>query len=316
MTPRTLHKIRLMRMGSTNKDIELFDAISGGQWPNGVIPFMYQSSYIKRNLQNAVNAAVREYNAKTCIRWKEISRAQASQYRNYVIFMKGGGCYSMIGRQRSRQQISLGRGCESKGIAIHEMMHALGFFHEQSRRDRDSYITINWYNIPSRVRYNFEKYRSGQASTLGEPYDKQSIMHYGNYAFSNNRQMTIVSRSNSRETLGQRNGLSRIDVNQLRKYYKCDKTKATSKPVTKKPQPPLPPTGCKNNYPFCEVLGPWCKTITWVKSNCKKKCGLCPKPKPCLDKGKYCKDWSKSGYCKHTYAGYMNENCKKSCNKC
>ena len=56
-------------------------------------------------------------------------------------------CYSMIGRQGGKQQISLGQGCGYKGVAIHEMMHALGFYHEQSRLDRDNYITINWNNI-------------------------------------------------------------------------------------------------------------------------------------------------------------------------
>ena len=53
----------------------------------------------------------------------------------------------MIGRQGGKQQISLGRGCGYKGVAIHEMMHALGFYHEQSRLDRDNYSTINWNNI-------------------------------------------------------------------------------------------------------------------------------------------------------------------------
>ena len=33
------------------------------------------------------------------------------------------------------------------------------------------FVTAMWYN--------FEKYLPGKASTLGEPYDKQSIMHYG-----------------------------------------------------------------------------------------------------------------------------------------
>ena len=45
-------------------------------------------------------------------------------------------------------QITIGRNCEIKlGTVIHEMMHALGFWHEQSRGDRDNHVTIVWDNI-------------------------------------------------------------------------------------------------------------------------------------------------------------------------
>lgn len=54
----------------------------------------------------------------------------------------------MIGRQwRGKQQISIGSGCEYKGIAIHEMLHALGFYHEQTRLDRDKHVIIKYDNI-------------------------------------------------------------------------------------------------------------------------------------------------------------------------
>lgn len=53
----------------------------------------------------------------------------------------------MIGRRGGKQEVSLGKGCEAKGKATHELMHALGFLHEQSRKDRDRHVTILTQNI-------------------------------------------------------------------------------------------------------------------------------------------------------------------------
>ena len=56
-------------------------------------------------------------------------------------------CWSQVGIRGGKQQLSLGSGCENKGRALHELMHSLGFLHEQSRQDRDEHVTILYQNI-------------------------------------------------------------------------------------------------------------------------------------------------------------------------
>ena len=45
-------------------------------------------------------------------------------------------------------------GCTYIGTVAHELIHALGFFHEQSRNDRDTYVTVNYANILSGLYFN------------------------------------------------------------------------------------------------------------------------------------------------------------------
>lgn len=53
----------------------------------------------------------------------------------------------MVGRVGGKQDLSLADPCQRVGIIEHEFMHALGFWHEQSRVDRDEYVTVRWENI-------------------------------------------------------------------------------------------------------------------------------------------------------------------------
>lgn len=51
-------------------------------------------------------------------------------------------CFSSVGKQEAGQILSLGPGCDHKAVIEHELLHALGFYHEQSRTDRDDYVDI------------------------------------------------------------------------------------------------------------------------------------------------------------------------------
>uniref|UniRef100_A0A914W9G6 Metalloendopeptidase n=1 Tax=Plectus sambesii TaxID=2011161 RepID=A0A914W9G6_9BILA len=112
-----------------------------------------------------------------------------------------------------RQAVSIGYGCESVGIAAHEIGHALGFWHEQTRYDRDSYVQIIAGSITSGASGNFEKRSRNEMVTYGIPYDFGSVMHYGSTAFGINNALTIRSIDpNYQYTMGQRLGLSFYDI--------------------------------------------------------------------------------------------------------
>ena len=56
-------------------------------------------------------------------------------------------CYTSVGMQYRGNFINLAPGCFTHGVLIHEIMHGLGVWHEQSRGDRDQYIKINYHNM-------------------------------------------------------------------------------------------------------------------------------------------------------------------------
>lgn len=69
--------------------------------------------------------------------------------------------------------------CFQNGTIAHEVGHAIGFWHEQSRPDRDEFILIHRHNVTDGKLYNFAKRTWGEIITLNVPYDLGSDMHYG-----------------------------------------------------------------------------------------------------------------------------------------
>jgi hypothetical protein len=104
-------------------------------------------------------------------------------------------CRSHIGRKGGQQKILLDTDCRRANV-IHEIIHALGFGHEHSRKDRDKYVTIQWDNIEKKNQIQFNKTESfplpWESITFGVDYDAKSIMHYKKTDFAWNDKNTIV----------------------------------------------------------------------------------------------------------------------------
>ncbi len=149
------------------------------KWPDGVVPYVIDWSFSEYE-RGFIAHAFEIYHEKTCVRFVPRSRGQ----HNYIHIIKGVGCSSSVGMVGGRQDVSLGQGCIYVGIILHELMHAVGFMHEQSRADRDSYVTIDFNNIAQGNHYNFRRYGQNEVDHLGTNYDCNSVMHYNAYAFA------------------------------------------------------------------------------------------------------------------------------------
>lgn len=193
---------------AAEEGIETFGVvIKGHRWPGGNVPYAIDSALPK---QDRVTDAIKHWEGKTKLRFQK--RTNES---NYVVFRPSNGCSSSVGMQGGVQYVNLGPNC-TMGNAIHEIGHTIGLWHEQSRGDRDTYITIIWGNIIAGLEHNFLQHVS-DGDDVG-PYDYDSIMHYPADAFAKNPgKPTIITKNGA--GIGQRTGLSNGDIGAANSIY-------------------------------------------------------------------------------------------------
>ncbi|XP_021001038.1 hatching enzyme 1.2 isoform X2 [Parasteatoda tepidariorum] len=227
------------------------------KWPRGEIPYIISGVFGPKE-RSIIARAIDEYHRQTCIRFLPRTNEE-----DFVLITRKQGCFSMIGRDGGRQMLSLGEGCMFVGIVIHEFMHAVGFWHEQSRADRDNYVQILWENIQQGQTHNFAKYTDGRLHHLGEDYDYDSIMHYGSYDFTKYRNRPTILPKNRDIFIGQRSGFSRTDLRKINKLYQCSSQHKKE---------------CTDTDSQCRGWaenGECKRNPKWMVTNCRKSCNQC-----------------------------------------
>ncbi|OZC07469.1 shTK domain protein [Onchocerca flexuosa] len=276
-------------------------------WPNSRIPYAMSNQYSPYS-RSVIAAAMEEYTQHTCIRWVPRS---VEDY-DYIYIVPDRGCYSMVGKTGGKQTVSLGTGCIQKGIIMHELMHAVGFFHEQSRTDRDNHITVLWGNIQPGMQGQFEKYEHGIIDSLGADYDYDSIMHYGPRAFSGNGQPTLVPKIPI--AIGQRLHFSTLDIFKINELYNCPLLLIVpgvtgTKRIAISPSPKINESQKLTNASIHLIITDSCKNI---RSDCDE---LAVHVQPCVDQRPDCFTLMQNGHCTISNA-FMHAFCSKSCDFC
>lgn len=176
--------------------------VSASYWNQGLMPLKFQSTFTQAQ-KNIVYA--------DCAKWAKVANIKCVNYNpsihlgtNYIdVTNTEEGCSATFGRPNTKPgrlslaavmpvTYSLPEGtCLSPGIVMHEFGHLLGMAHEQSRHDRDQFVTFNYANLKPDCTSLTYKYQSSQLVNVG-PYDYYSIMHYSQFHCSSNGGATML----------------------------------------------------------------------------------------------------------------------------
>ena len=158
------------------------------KWPSGTVPYRFDPTQVSNGAITAAKMqqfrdAVAEWAASANVHFNEFTGAMPP---NFVTVQEnaslGGGFSSSVGMAGGEQFVQFGPQAWNRGTVCHEVGHAIGYYHEQQRDDRDTYVVILTQNIIPGQEGNFAKLPGGSVAQGG--YDFYSVMHYARNALS------------------------------------------------------------------------------------------------------------------------------------
>ncbi|KAA1245103.1 M12 family metallopeptidase [Aquimarina sp. RZ0] len=188
--------------------------LGGGirKWSNNTVVYVLDRS-LSANQIRVTRNSMDEWSSKTAIRFKERTN------ENFFVTIVNSGnqcnCASASLGASTRGRINMGV-LTSEVVMIHEIGHTLGYVHEQTRRDRDDHVIVNFQNIQAGAESQFRL--NSRAELIGE-FDLRSTMMYGSFTFSKNGQPTIVEKSTGRPYPRRRAELSPGDIAGTNQVY-------------------------------------------------------------------------------------------------
>jgi hypothetical protein len=187
-------------------------------WPGGVLPYAFDPNVVDVNQERALEAMA-ELEAVASVHF--VPRTDED---DYIVITASSVNSSFVGRIGGPQPVLIA-GWTFRFVIVHELMHALGAWHEHQRPDRDGFVQINWQNIAAGFEPSFEI--PALANAYGA-YDLDSVMHYGQCAFAacgcpDCMTITVLPPNEPwQELIGQRDHLSEGDIALVRHLYGDD----------------------------------------------------------------------------------------------
>jgi len=294
------------------------------KWADNTIPYTITTDFTASD-RLVVARAILALQTQTCLRF--VKRSSQADYISIVRPQQDYKCQSSVGRVGGKQYLSLGFGCMQISTVIHEMLHAIGFYHEQGREDRDKFLKVHDDNIIPGMERNFKKESNTTATHFNSTYDYCSIMHYGPTFFSKNRKVTLEVIKTSlpcANTIGEATHMSDTDIREINSLYKCDGYAQVGNGIAIKEKVCYDTAGdecaervCKGHCESTHI------SVNYMKRNCAKSCNFCsatPSQVCCdVDTDQYsCDELKGRGYCwtSNSNYWYMSEHCRKTCGFC